>query len=378
MYAAYENRIQHYAIENYKDAYAIIGNMAEAALNCSSKERDDRERNSARLLSGRFFKTANSNGQEVIKEVVGFGKTQLVTASRLASYERQQFKGPLLTDTKRKEVIADINEEIWLPVPYQFVVINSAFYFNLYQPPQSAPNAELVSNLMSHNAPNRPLPWDEFLHRWFPDCPHSRDILEAYIAKLVFDPLDRPRWAIIMRSDQGTGKNWLEDHLLSPLLGNTNVGSTSLSKVIGQFNGGQFYKKLLIINEVNDDRIKTYDRLKDIVSDSFKMVEEKYQPVRQQQLFLGVWIFTNHNYPIYIDADDRRFFVTPRIMHKESKEETKGFLMDTLKAFLDSEADSSSLGADFPLVPGKKLTGLAVIASWLKYISDTGYHGVDF
>jgi len=382
MTVAPDYSIQHYSVENYKDARDMIGAMATDKINLSPKtvgdERVQAVHAAAKSIAFRFFKTANQNGMEVLKEVVGYGKTQLVTKGRLESFERQKLGQTILTDTQRQEAVAHINEEIWLPVPYQFIVINHAFHFNLYQPPQVNPDLELVNALSSHAKAQRPEQWDDFLCRWFPDCSHSRDVLEAYIAKLIFDPLDRPRWAMIMRSDQGTGKNWLEEHLLSPLLGSSNVGSTSLAKAIGKFNASQFQRKLLIINEVNDDRVKTYDHLKDIVSDSFKMVEEKYQPIRQQQLFLGVWIFSNHDYPIYVDTDDRRFYVTPRIKHRVSKDETKDFLMNTMKPFLCDAVDQNELGADFPKLPSNALTGLVVIASWLKHVAKSGYNGVDF
>ena len=374
--------IQHYGVENYEDALHMIGAMATDVIKLSTKtfgeDAVQARHTAAKSIAYRFFKTANPNGMEVLKEVVGFGKTQMVTKARLECFERQKFGQTVLTDTQRKNAVAHINEEIWLPVPYQFVVINHAFHFNLYQPPKVNPDLALVRAFAGHGAATRPTLWEEFLVRWFPDCSNSRDVLEAYIAKLVFDPLDRPRWAMIMRSDQGTGKNWLEEHLLSPLLGNSNVGSTSLSKAVGKFNAGQFQRKLLIINEVNDDRVKTYDHLKDIVSDSFKMVEEKYQPIRQQQLFLGVWIFSNHDYPIYVDNDDRRFYVTPRIKHRVSKDETKDFLMNTMKPFLCDAVDQNELTADCPKLPSDTLTGLVVMASWLKHVAETGYNGVDF
>lgn len=382
MTAAPDYPIQHYAVETYEDALDLIGQMATDVIKLSPKTYGDEtvqaRHKAARSIAFRFFKTANPNGMEVLKEVVGFGKTQMVTKARLECFERQAFGKTVLTDTQRNDAIVHINEEIWLPVPYQFVLINRAFHFNLYQPPQITPDLALVSTLAGDGTAARPAPWDEFLCRWFPDCSHSRDVLEAYVAKLIFDPLDRPRWAMIMRSDQGTGKNWLEEHILSPLMGNSNVGSTSLAKAIGRFNAGQFQRKLLIINEVNDDRVKTYDHLKDIVSDSFKMVEEKYQPVRQQQLFLGVWIFSNHDYPIYVDTDDRRFFVTPRIKHKESKEETKEFLMGKMKPFLSNMVGSNDLGIDLLKLQSVAPSGLVVMASWLKHVADSGYNGIDF
>jgi hypothetical protein len=363
--------IEHYIAENYSDASPYILEAVEKVITGKYKtEGPDTAvailaRSEGLSVAKRFYQTANTSGGRIFKEVVGYGRTQIVLMNRVSAYIAQKFESNLLDEAEIQRCIPYINEDVWLPVPFPILSINGAFHFNLYQPPQINPHMHWTPGDKGNSQNIRPELWQEFLDRWFPDNVTCQETLEAYMAKVIFDPLDRPRWAMIMRSDQGTGKNWLEEHIMSPLLGNTNVSSTHLDKITNRFNAGLFQRKLLIINEVNDDRTKTYDKLKDVVTDSFKTVEEKYQPVRQQPLYFGVWVFSNHSIPLYISPDDRRFFVTPRLTHRESKEETKEFLIDRFMPWLKGEGTESD-------------AGLLDMASWLMAVSQNGYYGIDF
>ena len=127
MTATHEYPIQHYAVENYEDARDLIDQMATDVVRLSPKADGDKivqaMYQATRSIAFRFFKTANPSGIEVFKEVVGFGKTQLVSKARLKCFERQLFGKTVLMDDQRNDAAVHINEEIWLPVPFQFVLI---------------------------------------------------------------------------------------------------------------------------------------------------------------------------------------------------------------------------------------------------------------
>jgi hypothetical protein len=249
---------------------------------------------------------------------------------------------------------------MYLPLPYTLVKINGAVYFNTYEPPKSVPTGLSTA---------RPALWQEFLDRWFPSNVDVQNVLEAYIAKLIFDPLNRPHFCMVIRSDQGTGKNFLTETILSPLLGDKNVVPTSLDKLVARFNGSLFSNKLIVLNEVDNDRKGTYTKLKDKITDNVITVEDKYKNPRVQSIYSGIFVFSNEDIPLYIDQDDRRFYVTPRLVNKVDKKETQEFI-EVFASWLD-EVQSSAEGYE-------DTTGMGILASWLKVVADNGYHNVPF
>jgi hypothetical protein len=206
--------------------------------------------------------------------------------------------------------------------------------------------------------------WQEFLDRWF-DVETHKTTLEAYIAFLLCKPLERPRWAMLLRSDQGTGKGFLAEQILRPLLGPTNVNITTLEKVIGKFNGNQFSNKLIVLNQIVDDRRKTYNSLKDKITDDSITVEEKHSQPVTQTLYNGTIVFSNDDSPLYAEADDRRFYLTDRIVHNDDPSETQKFvgrMLDWLKAthsFDDLD----------------QATGYEILSAWFEMVGDQGFHG---
>ena len=331
-------------------------------------------------LAKRFYQTASTSGSSVLFEVVGYGRSEIVTLDRIFAFQRQNW-GQVFDfgkDVQVQDLLAFVNTEMYLPLPYTFVKINNAVYFNTYEPPKSAPSgaANLVYNSGLSTA--RPPLWQEFLDRWFPSNVDVQNVLEAYVAKLIFDPLNRPHFCIVIRSDQGTGKNFLTETILSPLLGDKNVVPTSLDKLVARFNGSLFSNKLIVLNEVDNDRKGTYTKLKDKITDNVITVEDKYKNPRVQSIYSGIFVFSNEDIPLYIDQDDRRFYVTPRLVNKVDKKETQAFIEVFANWLDDVQFSGDGYSAEgYESVSGR-VTGMGILASWLKVVADSGYHDVPF
>ena len=314
----------------------------------------------ARKLSTRFYFTSNLNGSTIIREITGYGRAETVTPIRLKSYQRQIY-GRTIEDELGKVGVDDIlpvvNSSLYYPKAIALVAINEGVYFNTYQPPIYDPQRKVVNASTTYG--QRPLVWRQFLKRWFPNDFSGALVLEGYIARLLHDPLNRPRWAMVFRSDQGTGKGFLTETLLPKLIGNKNINITSLDKIVGKFNGNQFSNKLIVLNETDNDRKGTYTKLKDKISDSVITVEEKYQNPVSQPLFNGTFVFSNEDHPLYADEDDRRFYVTPRLKHQVDREETQKFIA----AFADW-LDTNHSGDD------GSLSGWEIMAAWFAYVAE--------
>lgn len=312
-----------------------------------------------RKLSTRFYITSNLNGSEIIREITGYGRAETVTKSRLLSYQRQIYGKSIDNDLGKVEIVAllpVVNSSLYYPKAISLVEINNGIYFNTYQPPLYAPDREVVKGFIDYG--QRPKVWQQFLSRWFPEDFSAALILEGYIARLLHDPLNRPRWAMVFRSDQGTGKGFLTETLLPKLIGDKNINITSLEKIVGKFNGNQFSNKLIVLNETDNDRKATYTKLKDKISDSIITVEEKYQNPVSQPLFNGTFVFSNEDYPLYAEEGDRRFYVTPRLKHHVDREETQKFIA-TFANWLDAEHSTGN----YPV------TGWDIMAGWFAYVA---------
>ena len=266
-----------------------------------------------------------------------------------------------------EELLPVVNSSLYYPAAMSLVAINNGVYFNTYQPPLYAPKPKIVRAITTRA--KRPEAWQQFLERWFPEDFSAALVLEGYISRLIHDPLNRPRWAMVFRSDQGTGKGFLTETVLPKIMGDTNINIniTSLEKIVGKFNGNQFSNKLIVLNETDNDRKATYTKLKDKISDSIITVEEKYQNPVSQPLFNGTFVFSNEDYPLYAEEGDRRFYVTPRLKHRVDREETQKFIA-AFAWWLETTHDEG----------GAELLGWDVLASWFAYVAhQKDYNGVD-
>ena len=331
-------------------------------------------------LAKRFYQTASTSGSSVLFEVVGYGRSEIVTLDRIFAFQRQNWGQVFVfgKDVQVQDLLAFVNTEMYLPLPYTLVKINNAVYFNTYEPPKSAPSGAANLVYKSGLSAARPPLWQEFLDRWFPSNVDVQNVLEAYIAKLIFDPLNRPHFCMVIRSDQGTGKNFLTETILSSLLGDKNVVPTSLDKLVARFNGSLFSNKLIVLNEVDNDRKGTYTKLKDKVTDNVITVEDKYKNPRVQSIYSGIFVFSNEEIPLYIDPDDRRFYVTPRLVNKVDKKETQAFIEGFANWLDDVQFSGDGYSAEgYESISGR-VTGMGILASWLKVVADNGYHDVPF
>ena len=351
-----------------KKHYKWTDRFLETASGLSGQELEQ-AKHYAHALSTRFYRTSNLNGSEILREVTGYGRAETVTSSRLLSYQRQLYGKGIAGDLGKvssvEELLPVVNSSLYYPAAMSLVAINNGVYFNTYQPPLYAPKSEIVRAITTRA--KRPESWQQFLERWFPEDFSAALVLEGYIARLIHDPLNRPRWAMVFRSDQGTGKGFLTETVLPKIMGDTNVNITSLEKIVGKFNGNQFSNKLIVLNETDNDRKATYTKLKDKISDSIITVEEKYQNPVSQPLFNGTFVFSNEDYPLYAEEGDRRFYVTPRLKHRVDREETQNFIA-AFAWWLETTHDEG----------GGKLLGWDVLASWFAYVAhEQDYNGVN-
>ena len=185
-------------------------------------------------------------------------------------------------------------------------------FANIYIPPRYKPKRQVF---------HRPKLWQEFLNRLTPpeetcwdavnesQVQPQQDYIEKWVAQRIKEPQSPPDVALILRGEQGTGKNFLTDSILGVLLGRHNYLSVSLKDLQGSFNQLLFHSALVHIEEINTDKTTASDMLKRVITQDRFMVNEKMLPQYTMDKAFSLVLSSNHPNPITLEATDRRYFV---------------------------------------------------------------------
>ena len=140
--------------------------------------------------------------------------------------------------------------------------------------------------------------------------PLSFEYLLNYIAMKLQKPQCRIDTALcFLRTSQGVGKGqwWL-----AQLFGPSNCTSCSnLEHVFSNFNSHLSSSLWLILEEVKSGGKgwENSDRLKDLISSTAQMWEEKFKVAKSGKWFGQVVIFSNHSFGVRLENSDRRHVV---------------------------------------------------------------------
>ncbi len=130
----------------------------------------------------------------------------------------------------------------------------------------------------------------------------------------------KTRNAIIIKGLQGTGKGLLFEKIIRPFFGNGAENPQDDSQVItlsneslkSEFNGDLENKLFVAFNEVKPDfrdGTTLYEKLKQIISDDFLIVNQKFIKPRQVRNYANCIFFSNNAIPVSIENSDRRYSI---------------------------------------------------------------------
>ena len=211
-----------------------------------------------------------------------------------------------------------------------------------YQPNQPkifSRDSELIFNRWT--GPKVPLteegdisPWEELLARWFSD-EDQRNYFEQWLAMTVVYPERHIVGVPLIRSAQGTGKDFVANEILSPLVGESNFKNANLSQITATHADEIKFSTLVVINELYEGRSKkTADRLKSIVDARVAQVNPKGLPMFRTEVFTNFIVFSNSDNPLFIEEGDRRYWIPDKLQHKVSVNETAQYLSEVLAPWL--------------------------------------------
>lgn len=122
--------------------------------------------------------------------------------------------------------------------------------------------------------------------------------------------------AFIIKGSQGTGKNFLFDHLIKKAFYvSDNAEYTTIvdnDRLRNKFNGWLEQSLFVCFNEIKGDfrdNATTADSLKSLITDSKIQIERKGRDSQELHTFFNSIMFSNHSIPFQVEPGDRRFFV---------------------------------------------------------------------
>ena len=191
--------------------------------------------------------------------------------------------------------------------------------FRAYQPSE-APQVELT-----------PL-FHELFERLTPDKV-ERNIFLQYLSHMFQRPAERTSWHTMLLSDHGTGKGFLLEKILNPLLHHTSVVST-YGKLTGQFSTLLEDNLLVLLDDCTTRSEAQQTTLKSLLTEERAYVERKFSQGGMVPTYTRFILASNEEKPLDLEPGDRRWFVPKRLEHRHNIKETADFIKQ-LAAELD-------------------------------------------
>jgi hypothetical protein len=117
---------------------------------------------------------------------------------------------------------------------------------------------------------------------------------------------------LILKGLQGVGKGRFTDIISELTSGYSASNINRMDEVTGNFNSILLSKVFLVLNEiknVGEEKNANYDNLKSIITDERFTINEKNVPRFEAENVNNLVVVTNHNYPVRVEASDRRYVV---------------------------------------------------------------------
>ena len=255
------------------------------------------------------------------------------------------------------------NRPIWLKD-------GSALFRNTWR--QSEVTANVADLHCDGAAIDRPAVWSQFIIRLFGgEIPEIRDQdkideiesyqtdhvrfikeFELWLAFTLYSD-QRPKWSPILRGEHGTGKGTLADYVIQPFVGKSNHIKVLPHNIKGD-HGAQFLteKCMVVFDEVNDRGAVFYDRLKNMTTENDLAVNPKNLAPYVDDAVFSTLILSNEEVPMGYPEGERRWLVSPYMVHRVNQTETGDWLF-----------------RDF--VPWLRTGGYSELGLYLKYLVAT-------
>lgn len=148
----------------------------------------------------------------------------------------------------------------------------------------------------------------------------SIDYLIKFIAHLIQKPEERPETIILLKSNQGYGKDTLINIIVSLLGEKYFLRTAEIDDIFGSYNVGLRDKLFLQLNELEGkDGFSHKEKIKNLATEEKTIIREKYVSQYDQTNYLRIFICSNNFNPVEIPFDDRRMTVFQATRKKPSR-----------------------------------------------------------
>jgi hypothetical protein len=130
-------------------------------------------------------------------------------------------------------------------------------------------------------------------------------------------PEVRPSWHPMILSATGTGKGFLLEAILTPLLcGQTRIVK-KYAELTGRFANVMEGTILVQLDDCKSRRDDVQTQLKSLMSEERVMVEQKHQAAGMVKTYTRFFLASNEEVPLDIDESDRRWWVPKRLEYSD-------------------------------------------------------------
>jgi len=175
-----------------------------------------------------------------------------------------------------------------------------------------------VNTFKAYEPVNPALPLSDHFHRFmeclFPDSVERHTFLQ-YVAQMFQFPELRPSWHPMLLSVTGTGKGFLFESILTPLLCEQTRLLKKYSELVGRFANVMQGTILIQLDDCKSKRADVQTQLKSLMSEERVMVEEKNMAAGMVKTYTRIFLASNEEVPLDIDDTDRRWWIPKRMQY---------------------------------------------------------------
>lgn len=157
----------------------------------------------------------------------------------------------------------------------------------------------------------------------------------SWLAHIMQNPSKKIGTAILFKSKQGAGKNILFEFLEEEVIGESYaVTVNDIEQLVGRFNCTIENKILTICDEIQNygGAYKSNDKLKSLITQGKQLIERKGIDAQPVNDFNNYIFLTNNDWPIKIEASDRRYVAIEPSNHRIGDDDYFNNLVKNKKA----------------------------------------------
>lgn len=152
----------------------------------------------------------------------------------------------------------------------------------------------------------------EFMECLFPD-PVERHTFLQYCAHMIQRPQERPSWHPMLLSETGTGKGFLYNDILRPLLCNQTFLAKRYGEILGKFSPVMEGSLLVLLDDCKSRREDTQTALKSLMTEEMVLLEKKGLQAGMVPTYARFFLASNEQVPLDLDDTERRWWVPKRL-----------------------------------------------------------------